>query len=135
MKVFIISAKQVILTSLFLVFCVNVFSQKITIWKGGTPGQENNWNCPKNWSTSQVPDDFCNVVIPNVSTTTFAYPVIYKGDMEVNALFLEYGAYLTIEKEAQLVVFGNFEVISKDCLLVKGKLQLLSDGTTGLANQ
>ncbi|MBK6929787.1 MAG: hypothetical protein IPH12_02625 [Saprospirales bacterium] len=39
-------------------------AQKINTWKGGFPGQETNWSCPRNWSLGTVPDWACQVVIP-----------------------------------------------------------------------
>lgn len=88
-----------------LLLCTNAISQNANTWKGGTPGLENDWNCAKNWSAYRVPDAFTDVIIPDVSTTTQSPPVIQSGQLEVNSLFLETNAKLTIEKSAQLVVF------------------------------
>jgi hypothetical protein len=38
-------------TAFLLTLCLNAFAQKTVVWKGGTPGQETNWYCAKNWST------------------------------------------------------------------------------------
>lgn len=80
-------------------------SQRTTTWKGGAPGMENDWNCPKNWSNYRVPDKFDNVIIPDVSTTTLAPPVIKNGRVEVNSLYLDTNANLIVHESAQLVVF------------------------------
>ena len=80
-------------------------AQNTVVWKGGTPGQENNWNCPKNWSKYKVPDEFSDVVIPDVSSTTHATPVIKSGTFEVNSIQIQSNAQLTIESGARLVVY------------------------------
>jgi len=64
---------------LFFSFSSAVLSQQSITWIGGTPGRTQDWNCAQNWSTGKVPDDFSDVTIPDVSTTTFAAPVINKG--------------------------------------------------------
>lgn len=81
-------------------------AQNAVVWKGGTPGQENNWNCPKNWSKYKVPDEFSDVVIPDVSSTTHATPVIKSGTFEVNSIQIQSNAQLTIESGARLVVYN-----------------------------
>ncbi|MBK9014077.1 MAG: hypothetical protein IPM82_08280 [Saprospiraceae bacterium] len=92
------------------------------------PGMENDWNCPKNWSTYSVPNAFSNVFIPDVSTTTLAAPVIKNGRMEVNSLFLETNAFLTVEESAQLVVFEQSGSYFQDNLHLKG-MMFIHDGT------
>ncbi|MDX2134745.1 MAG: hypothetical protein SFV52_08165 [Saprospiraceae bacterium] len=97
-------------------------AQKANTWKGGTPGQETNWNCPQNWSTNAVPDAFSDVVIPDVSTSTFAAPVIRTGTHEVNALLLLSGARLTIEADANLIVLMHLEIVPNAVVQGKGLL-------------
>ena len=95
-------------TLLITVFTLTVFSvtaQTTIEWVGGTPGKETNWDEPKNWSSHRVPDEFSNVVIPDVAATTQSYPVIRSGVVELNSLMLESQAKLTIQKDAQLVGF------------------------------
>ncbi len=87
-----------------LLLCTDAFSQIANTWKGGAPGLENDWNCPKNWSAFRVPDAFTDVIIPDASSTTQAPPVIQSGQLEVNSLFMETNAQLTIRESAQLVV-------------------------------
>ncbi len=116
------------LTAVLLLLNTNVFAQKTTVWKGGAPGMENDWNCPKNWSTYSVPNAFSNVIIPDVSTTTLAAPIIKNGRMEVNSLFLETNAFLTVEESAQLVIFEQSGSYFQNNLLLKGMMFIL-DGT------
>jgi hypothetical protein len=77
-------------------------AQIANTWKGGTPGQETNWACSKNWSLGRIPDAFHNVVISDVSTSTGKYPVIMKGDVEVLSLKIVIGASLTLLPQARL---------------------------------
>ena len=100
--------------ALFLMtICLNAFSQKAIIWKGGTPGMKNEWNCPQNWNTSSVPDEFSDVIIPDVSTSSFALPVLHSGKIEVNSLFIRDNGSLTITRDAALIVLGNAEGINQ----------------------
>jgi hypothetical protein len=77
-------------------------AQTTNTWKGGTPGQESNWACSKNWSLNRIPDAFHHVVISDVSTSTGKYPVIIKGEVEVLSLKIETGASLTLLPQARL---------------------------------
>ncbi len=94
----------VICTIMLLAFCFQGFAQKPVTWKGGTPGRETDWHCPKNWSTGAVPDAFSNVSIPDVSATTRSLPVIRAGKVEVNALLVHPNAGLTVGQNAELYV-------------------------------
>jgi hypothetical protein len=86
----------------FFFFQGDLFAQKMATWKGGTPGRVSDWNCPSNWKEGRVPNEFSNVLIPNVSSSTFAYPVIEKGDIEVFGLVCEPGATVTLRRSASL---------------------------------
>ena len=101
------STARLAFVALMLTFSTIAFSQKTIVWKGGTPGKANDWNCPRNWSTYHVPDEFSNVVVPNVSTSTQASPVIASGMVEVNSLYIESNASLTLGDTAQLVIFDK----------------------------
>ena len=79
-------------------------AQKTATWKGGTPGRSTDWNCPTNWKEGRVPDEFANVVIPEVSTSTFSYPVLEEGMVEVQSLVCAPGARLTVKTTARIVV-------------------------------
>ncbi len=119
-----------------LLFCFanTATAQTKVTWKGGTPGQENNWNCPKNWSNHRVPNEFSDVVIPDVSTTTLAAPVIKGGHFEVNSIQFLSNAALTIERDAQLVVYTTENGFAKEGgLHLKGSLLLLDNAIEGAA--
>ncbi len=98
----------------------------MNFWKGGAPGQESNWNCPKNWSAYQVPDAFQNVIVPNVSSGSGVYPTIDIDGMEVNALVLESGATLTITKKGALEVITTFDEFGSSEKDVNGTLYVPS---------
>lgn len=93
------------LVCLFALFCtMNLIAQ--VEWKGGFPGQENNWFCANNWSDNRIPDDFDNVIIPDVSTSGNHYPVIEDQNARVQSLELQSGAKIRIESGAQLSILG-----------------------------
>ena len=115
---------QLSIAALFLMVSLSAFSQKTTTWKGGAPGMETAWDCPKNWSEGAVPNEFSNVFIPDVSTTTRAAPVIKKGSIEVNALYLDSHARLTIEKAAELIVYETAGGVNTATIRLRGKIQL-----------
>lgn len=104
----------------------SIHSQQFIIWKGGTPGQENAWECTKNWSKCRVPDEFSNVVIPDVSTASNCPPVIQKGTVQVNTLFVESNANFHISDNAQLLVENFLEGIEN----ITGHVVLLNEPIT-----
>jgi hypothetical protein len=106
-------------------------AQKTNTWIGGTPGQTTNWNCPKNWSTYQVPDAFQTVIIPDVESNSGFYPIINETDMEVNALVLESGASLTITKKGSLKVETTLEQFGDAKTELDGKLYVPSNVFAG----
>lgn len=118
------------ITALFILLIAgNGYAQRAIVWKGGAPGMKNDWYCPQNWSTTSVPDEFSDVIIPDVSTSTFASPVIRSGDVEVNSLEMHANASLTIESRARLVVNSHAVGIAPGKLKGEGRL-ILEDSTT-----
>jgi len=90
--------------SLFLAlfFALNTASAQIeNIWVDEKPGRPIDWNVAANWSLQQVPNEFHDVLIPNTSTTTFSYPVIF-NEVEINSLRIESGAKLVILETGKL---------------------------------
>ncbi len=94
-----------LLVILLMVATTAGFSQKLTVWRGGTPGKPNDWFCAKNWSTGHIPDEFSDVVIPDVSTSTFASPVVRSGMVEINTLNVLSNGKLTLGRGVVLFVF------------------------------
>ncbi|MFN0174199.1 MAG: hypothetical protein ACKVU0_06090 [Saprospiraceae bacterium] len=82
-------------------------AQKIATWKGGTPGRNTEWNCPGNWKEGRVPNEFSSVVIPDISTSTFSYPVVRKGTVEISSLQCAPGAKLTVLGNAKVMVLDT----------------------------
>lgn len=95
-------------------------AQKMNTWKGGMPGQENNWHCAKNWSNGHVPTVFECVVIPDVSTGSGHYPVISSEAGEIYALRILSGANLLIRPKGRLSLSDPSEL--PDALLNLGEL-------------
>ena len=113
------------LAALFLIApCLH--AQRTVYWKGGTPGSESNWNVPGNWSHGAVPDAFCDVVIPDVSTRTGVYPVLSQK-VVVNNLTLESGAALVVQTGGRLEVEGTLACYGLPNLDVRGLLVLKND--------
>lgn len=111
-----------IITLFFL--SLNLSAQRTVTWIGGTPGQETNWFCYKNWSNSKVPDEFTDVIIANISTTTFHYPVIKSKEAKVNSISIVSQATLTIEKSGKLTINDTILAQSNLCIINKGSIQM-----------
>lgn len=99
--------------------------QRASQWVGGTPGQANNWQCPKNWLDGRLPDEFSNVFIPDVSTRSLAYPVLAEV-VWINSLRMEGNAQLTIAKGGQLTIYEDAFVPHPYNLKVNGVLDILN---------
>lgn len=107
------------------VYGSSLFAQKTVIWKGGTPGRETQWQCPKNWLGNAVPNEFSDVLIPDISSSGMAYPVVNQV-VEINALRLEGNTMLTIAPEGQLTVANDIFVAQAENLKGKGVLIVLN---------
>jgi hypothetical protein len=92
--------------ALFSLISLSAQAQITATWKGGTPGKTTDWNCPTNWEEGRVPNAFSKVVIPDVSTSTFSYPVLKEGTVEI--------ASLQCASNARLTTLGNARVIYLD---------------------
>ena len=95
---------------LFFTLSTTALAQKVATWKGGTPGQAAEWNCPANWKEGQVPNEFSQVIIPDVSTSTFNNPVLASGEVEVWSIQIYSGASLRIGKNARLIALEQEEL-------------------------
>ena len=82
-------------------------AQKTATWKGGQAGRSSDWNCAANWKEGRVPDEFSNVVVPDVSTSTFSFPIIEKGEVEVWSLQCLSGAHVTVSDKARLTILES----------------------------
>lgn len=115
-------------------FQTSLSAQKTATWKGGTPGRANSWNCPGNWKEGRVPNEFSNVIIPDVSTSTFSNPVLKEGTVEILSLQINPGATLVIGKNAKLI--ANEQDGSEITAWIEGTLthDLNSDNLFLIAN-
>jgi len=89
--------------ALILVSQTTLLAQKTATWKGGTPGKPTDWNCAANWKEGRVPNEFSQVIIPDVSSSTFSNPVLASGEVEIWSLVIHTGASLRIGKKARLI--------------------------------
>lgn len=97
-------------------------AQKTATWKGGTPGRAQEWTCAANWKEGRVPDEFSDVVIPDVSGIGGFQPVIRGAAISVNSISILPGAVLRIEKTGALDVFESLETIATGALQNNGLL-------------
>ena len=112
---------------LFFSLQTSLFAQTTATWQGGKPGKVNDWNCGANWKEGKTPDEYSQVLIP--SGRAF-YPVV-KGEVPpIDALFLEGGALLTLQKGANLCILG--ETGRWGGILLLGKIQ--NDGRLEFGN-
>ena len=88
----------------FFAIPISAQAQKPATWKGGTPGKVSDWNCAANWQEGRVPNEFSDVLIPDVSTGSNAFPVISCRVESVNTLTLLSGARLDIARTGSLEV-------------------------------
>lgn len=125
MKIAIRFQPLVAVAALFFCLQHSGFAQKSATWKGGTPGKSTDWNCPTNWLESRIPNEFSDVIIPDLSTTgAGSGPVICRDADGVNSLTLRSGARLVIEKTGCLTVFEALEILGNAELQNNGLLFL-----------
>lgn len=129
------NTSSIFAATLILFFGLNVSlnAQKTATWKGGFPGKTTEWTCAANWNEGSVPDEFSDVVIPDVSTAGGFQPVIRYTAGGVNSLTLLPGAQLHIEVSGSLEVFESFEIIANGSVQNKGQLNLPNVETTRTA--
>jgi hypothetical protein len=94
------------LLAAFLLLAGTVSAQKTNTWKGGKPGHPNAWNCAQNWSLNTVPNEFQDVMIPDVSSGFNQYPIIDDTENTVRSLTISANAQLTILPTGKLLVIG-----------------------------
>jgi hypothetical protein len=102
-----------------------IFAQQLVRWIGGTPGQETNWHEARNWSNYKVPDTFSNVLIPDVSTTTFSAPFISGGIVELNTILIESNAQFRLAEGALLIVHEQATGLEKSRLQLSGTIVVI----------
>ncbi|MFT5166389.1 MAG: hypothetical protein ACI8P3_001620 [Saprospiraceae bacterium] len=118
---------KILLIAILTLTTTFTFAQQSVTWKGGTPGKETNWNEARNWSNNRVPNEFSDVNIPDVSTSTFSDPVIKEGIIELNSIRIASNGLLTVEASAKVIVYGYVEGIIKENLNLKGTLFIMEE--------
>jgi hypothetical protein len=103
------------------------FAQQTVTWKGGTPGKETSWNEAKNWSNNKVPNTFSDVIIEDVSTSTFSTPKIKDGIIELNSIHIASNTKLSIEADAKVIVYSYAEGLFKENIDIKGTLMVMGE--------
>ena len=74
-----------------------------------------------------MPNEFSNVFIPDVSTSSFSNPTIKDGVIELNSLQIESTAKLTIQKMAKLIVYGDAEGFYANNFEIDGSFIVFDD--------
>lgn len=120
------SILQALLVVILLPLCLSAIAQRPITWKGGTPGKNTEWHCPQNWNTSSVPDEFSDVIIPDVSASSHALPVIRSGIIEINSLCIQHNGKLTIDANAELIILGYTVGMTRHNILGQGSIILQS---------
>lgn len=113
---------------LFMLASTALHAQKTATWKGGAPGRATAWACAQNWKEGRVPDEFSNVVIPDVSTASFCQPVIDGVVEPVNSVTILSGAQLRIGRSGVLEILGWTETVGTGCIDNKGILHTPQKG-------
>ena len=110
---------------LISIFSNDSHAQIQASWIGGYPSRPRDWNCSANWSNNKVPNEFTDVHISNVEAYRFQYPVEINSNVVVHSLSLNQGAYICIEKNANLKIINpsSSKLILKN-IIVKGSLNL-----------
>lgn len=103
------------------------YAQQTVTWKGGTPGKETSWNEAKNWSNNRVPNIFSDVIILDVSTSTFSTPIIKSGTIELNSIQITSNAKLTVGENAKVIVYSHAVGLYKENLNIEGTFIVMGE--------
>lgn len=106
MKKSVVILSQVSIALCFMLCTFSLQAQKTNLWKGGKSGNSQNWNYAQNWSLNTVPNEFHDVIIPDVSTGSNQYPVLSNDEFVIRSLMVCSNARLTVESAATLRVEG-----------------------------
>ena len=90
--------------TLILGLSISLSAQTTATWQGGKPGRTTDWNCAANWLEGKTPDEFTQVIIPSGADY---YPVIKNEVEPIDALLMEGGTALTLQKGASLAILGE----------------------------
>ncbi|HQU59798.1 MAG: hypothetical protein KDD02_02835 [Phaeodactylibacter sp.] len=108
------------LMSIVLATTLSLSLNAQNIWLGGAPGQETEWNNPRNWSAFRAPGPDDLVIIPNTDSRGGFYPVINNKVEPVYFLEVQDNAHLTITQHGELIIDGTGKI--EDGLLLLGTI-------------
>lgn len=111
--------------NLIIGLSISLSAQTTATWQGGKPGRANDWNCAANWREGRTPGEFTQVIIP---CGAVHFPVIKNEVEPIDALLLETGTALTLQKGASLAILGETGRLGG--ITVLGKI--LNNGTLEL---
>lgn len=122
--------RNLIFTALFALlnlFSTEIFAQKTAVWIGGQAGRESDWDCPENWSGNRVPNEFSDVVLPDISSQSRALPVIKTGFVQINSLSVDASTVLLVADGARLLVFGWCQAENPASIRATGHFRVLDE--------
>lgn len=115
------------LIMLLSLIAMDGFSQIATVWKGNTPGLEQDWGHPGNWSNNAVPDEFADVIIPFDITGADNYPVIKSGKIEIHSLCIWPGGKLIMKSGELTIVDPGKNFYSQVQIIGKPKIRMIEE--------
>lgn len=101
------------------------FSQVASIWKGNTPGHESQWDCPSNWSTNRVPDEFTDVIIQMDNSSKNKYPVLQMHQIEINSLSIWPGACIVVKQGTMCIMDPGKNYFNRNQITGDGRIRLI----------
>jgi hypothetical protein len=105
----------------------SLMAQIQTVWLGGTPGRETRWECSKNWKNNKVPDEFSDVLIPDVSSGSLVFPELDDQTVAINSLRIEGGGRFVIGPHAVLTIYNGIFIPSEQSIVIQGSLFILNE--------
>ncbi len=104
-----------------------LLAQIQAVWQGGTPGRETRWECSKNWKNSKVPDEFSDVLIPDVAAGSLAFPELDDLTVSINSLRIEGSGQFVIGPHAVLTIYNGIFYPSEQSIVIHGALFILNE--------
>jgi hypothetical protein len=99
------------------------------VWLGGTPGQETNWDNPRNWSENRVPDEDSWVIVQNLNTGHHAFPII-NSEVIISGIEVHAGASLKVAAAGELIIDGeyanNYGILNYGDVINEGRISIFN---------
>ncbi|MFQ5446084.1 MAG: hypothetical protein ACE5FF_04055 [Saprospiraceae bacterium] len=107
-------------------------------WRGGTPGDEHNWNNPFNWYNRTTPGWYDQVIISPVHSKLTFHPVVDEFITDINQLIVEAGGVLHILPSGKMCIDGlgkkGVGIINEGEILIHGELTIQRTIYTNIRN-